>query len=135
MRNKSGRLEDWKTVFLRYTINDTRYTVNRQPSTVNRQPSTWVNPNKIMLKNYLRIAWRNLLKNKVSSTINISGLAVGISVALLIGLWIWDEVSFDKDNNHYDRIAEVMQNQNLNGEIQTWQSLPYHFGECIAHQF
>ena len=49
-----------------------------------------------MFKNYFKIAWRNLLKNKFFSIINISGLAVGISVALLIGLWIWDEVSFDK---------------------------------------
>ena len=61
-----------------------------------------------MFKNYLKIAWRNLLKNRVSSIINISGLAVGISVALLIGLRIWDEVSFDKNNHHYDRVATVM---------------------------
>jgi len=49
------------------------------------------------------------LKNKVSSIINISGLAIGISVALLIGLWIWNEVSFDKNNKNYNRIAEVVQ--------------------------
>ena len=88
-----------------------------------------------MLKNYLKIAWRNLLKNKVSSTINISGLAVGISVALLIGLWIWDEVSFDKDNSHYNRIAEIMQNQNLNGEVQTWQGLPYPLANALRTNF
>ena len=88
-----------------------------------------------MFKNYFKIAWRNLLKNKTSSIINISGLAVGISVALLIGLWIWDEVSFDKDNKNYDRIAEVMQNQNLNGEIQTWQGLPYPLAEALRTNF
>ena len=42
-----------------------------------------------MIKNYLKIAWRNLIKNKVSSFINIGGLAVGMAVAMLIGLWIW----------------------------------------------
>jgi len=46
-----------------------------------------------MFKNYLRTALRNLLKNKSSSFINISGLAVGMAVVMLIGLWIWDELS------------------------------------------
>ena len=49
-----------------------------------------------MIKNYLKIAWRNLIKNRVSSLINIGGLAVGMAVAMLIGLWIYDELSFDK---------------------------------------
>jgi ABC-type antimicrobial peptide transport system permease subunit len=88
-----------------------------------------------MFRNYLKIAWRNLLNNKVSSVINISGLAVGMSVALLIGLWIWDEVSFDKDNRNYDRVAEVMQNQNLNGEIQTWDGLPVPLAEALRTGF
>lgn len=88
-----------------------------------------------MFKNYVKIACRNLLRNKVSSIINISGLAVGMSVALLIGLWIWNEVSFDKDNKHYDRIVEVMQHQNMNGEVQTWQSLPYPLAEALRSDF
>ncbi len=88
-----------------------------------------------MFKNYFQIAWRNLVKSKTSSIINISGLAVGISVALLIGLWIWDEVSFDRDNKNYNRIAEVMQNQNLNGEIQTWQGVPYPLAEALRTNF
>ena len=58
-----------------------------------------------MLKNYLKIAWRNLIGNKVSSLINIGGLAVGIAVAMLIGLWIWDELSFDAEFKNADRIA------------------------------
>src|SRR5580698_8366851 len=60
-----------------------------------------------MIKNYLKIAWRNLIKNKVSSLINIGGLAVGMAVAMLIGLWIWDELSFNKYHQNYDRIAQV----------------------------
>jgi hypothetical protein len=43
-----------------------------------------------MIKNYFTIAWRNLLKNKVSSFINIAGLSIGMMVAILIGLWVWD---------------------------------------------
>jgi putative ABC transport system permease protein len=61
-----------------------------------------------MLKNYLKIAFRNLLKNKVYSFINIGGLAVGMAVAMLIGLWIRDEISFNQYHHNYDKIAQVM---------------------------
>ena len=61
-----------------------------------------------MIKNYFKIAWRNLIKNKASSFINIGGLAVGMAVAMLIGLWIWDELSFDKYHQNYDRVAIAM---------------------------
>jgi putative ABC transport system permease protein len=60
-----------------------------------------------MIKNYLKVAWRNLTRNRVSSLINIGGLAVGMAVAILIGLWIWDELSFNTYHQHYDRIAQV----------------------------
>jgi hypothetical protein len=73
-----------------------------------------------MLKNYWKIAFRNLVRNKFSSAINIGGLAIGMSVALLIGLWLFNELSFDKSIPNHDRIAAVLQNQNLSGGIQTW---------------
>jgi ABC-type antimicrobial peptide transport system permease subunit len=78
-----------------------------------------------MIKNYLKIAWRNLIKNKVSSLINIGGLAVGMAVAMLIGLWIWDELSFNKYHQNYDRIAEVMQKEKFRGGIRVWDHMPY----------
>jgi hypothetical protein len=62
----------------------------------------------IMFKNYFKTAWRNLSRNKVSSFINIGGLTVGIAVALLIGLWIYDELSFNKYHKNYERIAQIM---------------------------
>jgi len=77
-----------------------------------------------MVKNYLKIAWRNLLKNKASSVINIGGLAVGMAVAMLIGLWIYGELSFDKYHKNYDTIARVMQNQTLNGETTSLKAMP-----------
>jgi ABC-type antimicrobial peptide transport system permease subunit len=61
-----------------------------------------------MIKNYFKIAWRNLLKNKVHSFINISGLSIGMAVAILIGLWVWDELSFNKYHRNYNRIAQIM---------------------------
>ncbi|MFB9842429.1 ABC transporter permease [Mucilaginibacter ginsenosidivorans] len=60
-----------------------------------------------MIKNYLKVAWRNLIKNKASSAINIGGLAVGMAVVTLIGLWVWDELSFNKYHQNYDHIAQV----------------------------
>jgi putative ABC transport system permease protein len=60
-----------------------------------------------MLKNYFKIAWRNLAKNKVYSFINIGGLAVGMAVAMLIGLWVHEEVTFDRYHKNYDSVAQL----------------------------
>ncbi|MGG9964120.1 ABC transporter permease [Ferruginibacter sp. SUN106] len=69
-----------------------------------------------MIRNYFRIAWRNLIKNKSISLINICGLAVGMAVATLIGLWIWDELSFDRYNKNYESIAQIARKETVNGE-------------------
>lgn len=82
-----------------------------------------------MLKNYIKTAWRQLLKNKLYSFLNIGGLAMGMTVAMLIGLWVWDEVTFNRYHQNYDRIARVMQNQTFaGGEIQTWRSQALQLG-------
>ena len=60
-----------------------------------------------MIKNYFKTAWRNLKKNKVYSFINIGGLAIGMTVAMLIGFWIYDEVNFDKYHQNFESIAQV----------------------------
>ncbi len=60
-----------------------------------------------MIRNYLKIAFRNLQKNKVYSFINIGGLASGMAVAMLIGLWVYDEVSYNRNIQNYDRIGHV----------------------------
>jgi putative ABC transport system permease protein len=83
-----------------------------------------------MLKNYFKTAWRNLQRNKTSSFINIGGLAVGMVVAILIGLWIYDELSYNKYFAHYDRIAQVMENVAYNGGTNTdWNTSPPFPGE------
>lgn len=78
-----------------------------------------------MFKNYLKIAWRNMARNKAASFINIAGLAVGMAVAMLIGLWIWDEVSFNKFNTNYDHIVQVLANKNVGGGLATQASQPF----------
>ena len=77
-----------------------------------------------MIKNYLKIAWRNLLKNKAHTFINVTGLSVGMAVAILIGLWIWDELSYDKYFQNHDTLVQVMQHQTFNGVRGTQTSIP-----------
>lgn len=88
-----------------------------------------------MIKNYLKVAWRNLLRNRASSLINIGGLAVGMAVAILIGLWMYSELSFDKNIPNHDRIAQVMQNQWINNETDTWNSEGYPLGPDLRSQY
>src|SRR6185295_1367026 len=61
----------------------------------------------LMLKNYLKVALRNLWKNKAFSAINIIGLASGLAVCLLIVLYVVDELSYDKYNLNVDRIFRL----------------------------
>jgi ABC-type antimicrobial peptide transport system permease subunit len=88
-----------------------------------------------MFTNFFLTAWRNLRKNRAHSIINISGLAVGMAVALLIGLWIWDELSFDKYDPYYGRVAQVMQSQTFNGTARTGASIPIPLDQELRRHY
>jgi len=88
-----------------------------------------------MYKSYFKIGWRNLIGNKGYSFINIGGLALGITVTLLIGLWVYDELSFDRDNENYSRIARVIQNVTNNGDVDTWKNVPYPLAEELRSNY
>src|SRR5215217_7092836 len=77
-----------------------------------------------MIKNYFKIAWRNLVKSKGYSDINIGGLSVGMAVAMLIGLWIYDELSFDKYHKNHDRIVQLFQFVTFEVEKSTYDVMP-----------
>jgi ABC-type antimicrobial peptide transport system permease subunit len=77
-----------------------------------------------VIRNNFKIAFRNLAKNKFSSFINIGGLAVGMAVAILIGLWIYDELSFNKNHRNYNLITQVLQHQHISNGIETYAALP-----------
>ncbi|MEP6749692.1 MAG: ABC transporter permease [Bacteroidota bacterium] len=68
-----------------------------------------------MIQNYFKIAWRNLLKNKAFSFINILGLSIGISVCFIIMLFVQDELSYDRFNKNADRIVRIYFKANMNG--------------------
>lgn len=88
-----------------------------------------------MITSYLKISWRNLLRNKGYSFINISGLALGMAVSILIGLWIRDELTFDSYHQNYDRIAQVMQHQTFNGKIGSQTANPAAMAEEIRNVY
>ena len=69
-----------------------------------------------MIKNYLKIAWRSLIKNKAQSFINISGLSVGMAVTMLIGLWITDELAYNKNYKNYDAVAQIARKEVVKGD-------------------
>ena len=93
------------------------------------------NKHASMFNNYFKIAWRNLVRHKGYSAINISGLAIGMTVAMLIGLWIWDELTFDQYDPNYKRVARVMQNQTSNGEIETEPAIPILLGAELRKNY
>ena len=69
-----------------------------------------------MIENYFKPAWRNILRNKVSSFINISGLSIGTACALLIVIFIRNELNYDRFHKDADRIFQVVLNGNMNNQ-------------------
>jgi putative ABC transport system permease protein len=88
-----------------------------------------------MFSNYLKIAFRNLVRNKVYSFINIGGLAVGMAVAMLIGLWMLDELSANKHHKNYETLYQVKMHQTFGGHRGTQDALPYPMGEELRTQY
>lgn len=77
-----------------------------------------------MFKNYWKIAWRNLAKDRQFSLLNLLGLSVGLACALLIGLWITDELRMEKYNPNDDRLYQVMTNFKTENGIKTGNYTP-----------
>ena len=73
-----------------------------------------------MTVNFFKIAYRNILRNKGFSFINISGLAIGMASAVLILLWIQNEMSHDKFHEKGDRIYTANNRDKFNGEVWAW---------------
>ncbi len=89
-----------------------------------------------MIKNYIKIAWRNLLKNKGYSSINILGLAIGLACCLLVVLYVQDELSFDHYHANKDRIYRVVHDwkeKNGTETHQVWGNAPV--GDALKADF
>jgi len=88
-----------------------------------------------MLQNYFKVTIRNLVRNKVYSTINIAGLAIGISSCILIFLYIQHELSYDKSFKNSDRIYRVVSEIHSNGQEMKWAISPGPLGPVMATEY
>ena len=76
-----------------------------------------------MIRNFFKVAYRNLLRNKGFSSINITGLATGMAAAILILLWIQNELSYDQFHKNKDRIYETWNRVPIEGQLACWNSV------------
>src|ERR1700742_5024206 len=88
-----------------------------------------------MLSTYFRIAWRHLTKNKGYSFINSAGLATGMAIALLIGLWITDELTYDHTFTNHNRLAKVMTFQSGSNMDWTGDVVSVPVGQALKAQY
>lgn len=87
-----------------------------------------------MLKNYFKSAWRNIIRTIGYSILNVVGLAIGMAVALLIGLWVYDQYSFDKFLPEYQSVYRVQRNFNSNGDTLTFQTTSLKLADALRTQ-
>ncbi|HEV2480282.1 MAG TPA: ABC transporter permease [Puia sp.] len=88
-----------------------------------------------MLKNYFTVAWRHLTKNRAYTIINITGLATGMAIALLIALWITDEFSYDHFFTNHNKVALGMITQSANGQYYTGPVVSEPLGQTFHDQY
>jgi putative ABC transport system permease protein len=88
-----------------------------------------------MWKNYLKIAWRNILRSKGFSLINVGGLGIGIAASILILVWVEFELSVDRFYEHSDRIYAVWRNSENQGEISSWDYTPAPYAPTLKETY
>ncbi|MGN6440154.1 MAG: ABC transporter permease [Agriterribacter sp.] len=88
-----------------------------------------------MFKSYLKIAFRNLIRNKAFSTINIAGLAVGMASAILILLWIYNEISYDKFHANKNNLYAAWNRGTFDGKLQCWNNTPKILGPTLKEEY
>ena len=87
-----------------------------------------------MLKNYFKIAFRNLWKNRTISTINVLGLSVGISAALVIWMIVYYDISFDKFHPNRDRIYRAVSDLNFGSTVINTSGVPMPLADAMRHE-
>lgn len=87
-----------------------------------------------MFANYLKIAVRNLMKNKLFSGLNLMGLALGIAVALLLLVFVKEELSFDRYHSKFDRIYRSLAKVDYGDGEETWANVPNSVGPVMKNE-
>jgi len=88
-----------------------------------------------MIKNFLKITFRNLLRHKDFSAINISGLAIGMASAILILLWMFNEISYDRFHTNKDYLYQAWNRGVFDGKLQCWSSTPQLLGPTLKVEY
>lgn len=88
-----------------------------------------------MFRHYFRLSWRLLLKNKGYSLINIGGLALGMTVAMLITLWIRDEWNYDAFHEHLDQLYAVKRHVHSGNEVQTTNTVTWNIADALKSRY
>src|SRR5258708_7149056 len=88
-----------------------------------------------MFRNYFKVAIRNLVRNKLYSIVNIAGLSIGIACCILIGLYIFNELSYDRFNKNADRIVRVNTEYSVDRTIVKTSGSPTRPGPLFARTF
>jgi len=87
-----------------------------------------------MFRNYFKTAWRNIIRSKGYSLLNISGLAIGMAVALLIGLWVYYQYSYDKFLPEYQQAYRVQRNFYSNGDTLTFPTISLKLADALRRE-
>ena len=88
-----------------------------------------------MLQSYLRIIYRNFIRQPGYLLLNLAGLAVGIACCIFIAMFVWDEVKFDKYHQHADQIYRVSQTMSFEGDETRSATTPFPVKDAIVSQF
>lgn len=85
-----------------------------------------------MFQNYMKIAWRNLFRNKGFSATNILGLTIGLACTIFILLWVRDELSYNKFQANYADIYQVIAHRDFNNQVFTDRNMVLPFAKAIG---
>jgi hypothetical protein len=88
-----------------------------------------------MYASYFKTGWRYLQRNTGYTLINVGGLAIGMLVAMLAVLWVYDELSFDRHHKNYHSIAQVLTNVSIDGDTVTYNSEPFPVANVLRTSY
>src|SRR5258708_29786167 len=88
-----------------------------------------------MIRNYIKTAFRSLLKNKGFTAINVLGLALGLATCLLIVFYVFDELSYDRYNTNADRIYRVNNDIKFGGDVNSYAVAQAPLAPALKNDF
>jgi ABC-type antimicrobial peptide transport system permease subunit len=87
-----------------------------------------------MIKNYFKIAWRNLFRNKGFSLTNLLGLSIGMTCTILIFLWVQDELAYNKFHTNYNNIYKILANRDFNNQVFTDENMVFPLAKTLQEK-